>query len=102
VLISFPTNDGLTVTYLACPRDEFAAVRSDPERHLMDAVGLVAGFAEPFRGGTRVEPTEAPAICRTFSARLLATAGPLSAMRLTTRIRSSRKASRMRSALRNG
>jgi flavin-dependent dehydrogenase len=55
VVISFPTNDGLTVTYLACPRDEFAAVRSDPEWHLMDAVGLVAGFDEPFRGGTRVE-----------------------------------------------
>jgi flavin-dependent dehydrogenase len=55
VVISFPTNDGLTVTYLACPRDEFATVRSDPERHLMDAVGRVAGFAEPFRGGTRVE-----------------------------------------------
>ena len=55
VVISFPTNDGLTVTYLACPRDEFAAIRSDPERHLMDAVALVGCFEEPFRGGTRVE-----------------------------------------------
>jgi flavin-dependent dehydrogenase len=55
VVISFPTNDGLTVTYLACPRDDFAAVRTDPERHLADAVRLVANFEEPFRGGTRVE-----------------------------------------------
>ena len=55
VVISFPTNDGLTVTYLACPREDFAAVRTDPERHLVDAVRLVAGFEEPFRGGTRVE-----------------------------------------------
>jgi len=55
VVISFPTNDGLTVTYLACPRDDFALVRSDPERHLADALGLVAGFEEPFRGGTRAE-----------------------------------------------
>jgi flavin-dependent dehydrogenase len=54
VVISFPTNDGLTVTYLACPRDDFAAVRTDPERHLADAVRLVAGFEEPFRG-RRVE-----------------------------------------------
>lgn len=55
VVISFPTNDGLTVTYLACPRDDFAAIRTDPERHLADAMRLVAGFEEPFRGGTRVE-----------------------------------------------
>jgi flavin-dependent dehydrogenase len=55
VVISFPTNDGLTVTYLACPRDNFAAIRTDPERHLADAVRLVAGFEEPFRGATRVE-----------------------------------------------
>ena len=55
VMISFPTNDGLTVTYLACPHDDFGAVRTDPERHLLDAVRLVAGFEEPFRGGTRVE-----------------------------------------------
>jgi flavin-dependent dehydrogenase len=55
VVISFPTNDGLTVTYLACPREDFTAVRTDPERHLADAVRLVAGFEEPFRAGRRVE-----------------------------------------------
>lgn len=54
-MISFPTNYGLTVTYLACPRDDFAAIRTDPEQHLAAAVQLVAGFEEPFRGGTRVE-----------------------------------------------
>jgi flavin-dependent dehydrogenase len=55
VVISFPTNDGLTVTYIACPRDEFAAIRSNPERYLVDALRLVADLEESFRGGTRVE-----------------------------------------------
>ena len=55
IVISFPTNDGLTITYFACPRDELAAVRRDPERHLADMIGLVADFEEPFRGRTRVE-----------------------------------------------
>jgi 2-polyprenyl-6-methoxyphenol hydroxylase-like FAD-dependent oxidoreductase len=54
-VISFPTNDGLTITYVACPRDEFEAVRANPSRHIADSLGLVADFEELFRAGRRVE-----------------------------------------------
>jgi flavin-dependent dehydrogenase len=76
VVISFPTNDGLTVTYLACPRDEFAAVRSDPERHLMDAWGWLRPLQNRFAVERASSGSEAPAICRTFSARLWRRLGP--------------------------
>ncbi len=55
-VISFPTNDGLTITYVACPRDEFHESRADPGRHIANGLDLVANFAELFRGGKRVEP----------------------------------------------
>jgi flavin-dependent dehydrogenase len=55
VVISFPTNDGLTVTPAVFPRDELPAVRASLERHLSDALGMVGDFAEPFRRGARVE-----------------------------------------------
>jgi flavin-dependent dehydrogenase len=55
VVISFPTNDGLTVTPAVFPGDEIPAVRASLERHLSDALGLVGDFAEPFRYGARVE-----------------------------------------------
>ncbi len=54
-VISFPTNDGLTVTYVACPRDEFEAARADPGRHIANSLGLVADFTELFRDGKRIE-----------------------------------------------
>ena len=54
-MISFPTNDGLTITYVACPRDEFQTIRSDLGRYIADGLGMVADFAEPFREGKRVE-----------------------------------------------
>jgi flavin-dependent dehydrogenase len=55
VIVSFPTNDGLTITPAIFPRDELPAVRASLERHLLDALGLVGDFAEPFRGSARVE-----------------------------------------------
>jgi flavin-dependent dehydrogenase len=55
VLVSFPTNDGLTITPAIFPRDELPAVRTNLNRHLLDALGLVSDFAEPFRHGARVE-----------------------------------------------
>jgi len=55
VVVSFPTNDGLTITPVIFPRDELPAVRGSLERHLLDGLGLVGDFAEPFRGGVRVE-----------------------------------------------
>jgi flavin-dependent dehydrogenase len=54
-VISFPTNDGLTITPVICPRDEFRTVRADPGRYIVDGLDLVADFAEPFREGARVE-----------------------------------------------
>jgi len=55
VIVSFPTNDGLTLTPAIFPRDELPAVRASLERHLLDALGMVGDFAEPFRRGARVE-----------------------------------------------
>jgi flavin-dependent dehydrogenase len=55
VVVSFPTNDGLTITPVIFPRDELPAVRASLERHLLDGLGLVGDFAEPFHGGARVE-----------------------------------------------
>jgi flavin-dependent dehydrogenase len=66
VVITFPTNDGLTVTYVAFPRDEFEEVRSDPERHLEDALRSVANLEELFRGATRVERVKGTADLRNF------------------------------------
>jgi flavin-dependent dehydrogenase len=55
ILISFPTNDGLTITPVIFPCDEFRSIRSDPERSVREALQLVADFAEPFSHASRVE-----------------------------------------------
>jgi flavin-dependent dehydrogenase len=55
VIVSFPTNDGLTITPAIFPRDELPAVRASLNQHLLDALGLVSDFAESFRHGARVE-----------------------------------------------
>src|SRR5262249_43427807 len=54
VVITFPTNDESTVTYVAFPRGEFGEVRSDPERHLVDALRLVVDLEGLFRGAARI------------------------------------------------
>jgi flavin-dependent dehydrogenase len=56
----------LTVTYVAFPRDEFEEVRSDPERHLEDALRSVANLEEPFRGATCVERVKGTGDLRNF------------------------------------
>jgi 2-polyprenyl-6-methoxyphenol hydroxylase-like FAD-dependent oxidoreductase len=66
VVITFPTNDGLTVTYVAFPRDEFQEVRADPERHLVDALRLVPDLELPFRSATRVERVRGTGDLRNF------------------------------------
>jgi flavin-dependent dehydrogenase len=66
VVITFPTNDALTITYVAFPRDEFEEVRSDPERHLMAALRLVTALEEPFREATRVERIRGTGDLRNF------------------------------------
>ena len=56
MVVSFPTNDGLTLTYVACPREEFRAVRADLDRHITEGLGLCGDFAEPFRAAKRAGP----------------------------------------------
>ncbi|HVH74607.1 MAG TPA: FAD-dependent monooxygenase [Stellaceae bacterium] len=55
-VISFPTNDGLTITPIIAPREEFQAIRADLDGFAAQGLGLVADFAEPFRDARRVEP----------------------------------------------
>jgi flavin-dependent dehydrogenase len=56
LIISFPTNDGLTITVVIAPREEFRAVRADLDGSFRAALDLVADFTEPFRRAERVEP----------------------------------------------
>jgi flavin-dependent dehydrogenase len=51
VVITFPTNDGLTVSYVACPREDFN--HCDLDRYVADTVGQVAALEEPFRAAAR-------------------------------------------------
>jgi len=55
-IASFPTNNGLTITPIVCPHEEFASARSDPDRHVRENLALVDEFAEIFSGAKRVEP----------------------------------------------
>ena len=66
VVITFPTNDELTVTYVAFPRGEFEEVRSDPERHLVNALRLVVDLEGPFRAAARIERVRGTSDLRNF------------------------------------
>lgn len=54
-IISFPTNDGLVLTPVIAPREEFDAIRGDLEGFIAEGLGLVADFAEPFARASQVE-----------------------------------------------
>jgi flavin-dependent dehydrogenase len=56
VVITFPTNDGLTVAYLACPCADFDDVRSDLDGFMSDALNLVGDFKDLFLPEARVGP----------------------------------------------
>ncbi len=49
------THDGNVITPICFPREEFEAIRSDPERYLWEALDLVPELAEYCRQGKRVE-----------------------------------------------
>ncbi len=51
---AWPTNEGLTMTYVAAPVDELRAVRADPSTHLMTALDLCGDLGERVRSGKRV------------------------------------------------
>jgi 2-polyprenyl-6-methoxyphenol hydroxylase-like FAD-dependent oxidoreductase len=55
MLIVAPTNDGLTLTIVYWPEAEFDRVRSDIERHFMDALDEVPQLSARVRAGKRAE-----------------------------------------------
>jgi 2-polyprenyl-6-methoxyphenol hydroxylase-like FAD-dependent oxidoreductase len=52
---AWPTNDGLVMTYVAWPADEFHAFRRDPEGNLLATLDLAGDLGERVRAGSRVE-----------------------------------------------
>jgi hypothetical protein len=55
VAVSFPTNDGLTITPVIFPRAQLPQILANPEAHLVAALRMVPSLAEPFSGASRVE-----------------------------------------------
>jgi len=55
-IASFPTHDGLTITPIVCPREEFDMARRDPDRHVREHLALVDEFAAIFSRAKCVEP----------------------------------------------
>jgi 2-polyprenyl-6-methoxyphenol hydroxylase-like FAD-dependent oxidoreductase len=53
--VAFPTNDELVCTFMAWPRDEFHAVRSDVDAQYMKTLELAPGLQERIRSGRRAE-----------------------------------------------
>jgi 2-polyprenyl-6-methoxyphenol hydroxylase-like FAD-dependent oxidoreductase len=52
---AWPTDDGLTMTYVAAPADEFRAFRADPEGCLLRSLDLAGDLGERVRAGERAE-----------------------------------------------
>jgi 2-polyprenyl-6-methoxyphenol hydroxylase-like FAD-dependent oxidoreductase len=51
----FPTNDDLTMVYVAAPIADFASARADLEDHYLDTLDLCGDLGERARSGSRVE-----------------------------------------------
>jgi 2-polyprenyl-6-methoxyphenol hydroxylase-like FAD-dependent oxidoreductase len=51
----FPTNDELTMVYVAAPMTEFASARADLEGHYLRSLDLCGDLGERVRSGTRAE-----------------------------------------------
>jgi len=52
---AWPTNDGLTLTYLAWPVEEFPAFQADVEGNVLSTLDLAGDLGERVRAGRRVE-----------------------------------------------
>jgi flavin-dependent dehydrogenase len=52
---AWPTNDGLVMTYIAAPVDEFRAFRADPEGSVLRSLDLAGDLGERVRAGERAE-----------------------------------------------
>jgi flavin-dependent dehydrogenase len=55
MLIAAPTNDGLMLMIVYWPQSEFDQVRSDVDRHFMEALDQVPALSERIRAGRRAE-----------------------------------------------
>ena len=55
MLVSFPTNDGLTLVLAEWPRERFDEIRADIEGHFNAAVNLAPSLAERVNAGRREE-----------------------------------------------
>ncbi|HEY1369434.1 MAG TPA: NAD(P)/FAD-dependent oxidoreductase [Gaiellaceae bacterium] len=51
----WPTNDGLVLTYVACPHDEFHAFKADVEGNFLATLDLCGDVGERFRAGRRAD-----------------------------------------------
>jgi len=64
---AFPTNDGLTMVYVAAPLDELAAFRADPEASYLASLDRCGDLGARVRAGRRVERLRlAPDLPQTF------------------------------------
>ena len=52
---AWPTNDGLVMTYVAAPANEFHAFRADPEGSILAALDCCGDLGECVRAGERAE-----------------------------------------------
>jgi 2-polyprenyl-6-methoxyphenol hydroxylase-like FAD-dependent oxidoreductase len=52
---AFPTNDGLTMAYVAAPARDFALLRRNIEDHFLKTVDACGNLGERLRAGARVE-----------------------------------------------
>jgi 2-polyprenyl-6-methoxyphenol hydroxylase-like FAD-dependent oxidoreductase len=52
---AWPTNDGLTMTYVGWPVEEFAAFRADVEGNVLRTLDLAGDLGERIRAGRRAE-----------------------------------------------
>jgi 2-polyprenyl-6-methoxyphenol hydroxylase-like FAD-dependent oxidoreductase len=52
---AWPTNDGLTLTFVSAPRDEFAAFRADPRGEVARALDATGELGERVRAGRLAE-----------------------------------------------
>jgi flavin-dependent dehydrogenase len=55
LMVTTPTNDGLTIGIVIFPIAEFNAVKSDIDRHFMASIDTVPEISEALRAGERVE-----------------------------------------------
>jgi flavin-dependent dehydrogenase len=55
MIVAAPTNDGRVVTIVLWPNRAFHAIRSDIERHFMEALELAPGLAARIRDATRAD-----------------------------------------------